>query len=162
MWPRSRDRTKLVTVYKAHVDTADWAMTVLRRAGFHPEQLDEPMLLSARGHELLSVIRIAVPRSEARAARRALANVESEAAPRVAALERQFGRMFRVAAGVAAFVALLVGAGSGDVGAGLGAGAAAAFATLVLIGIISRFATAEHEEGRPTKKKQNRRKRRRR
>jgi hypothetical protein len=41
-------------------------MTVLRRAGFHPEQLDEPVLVIGRSHELLSVIRIAVPRSEAR------------------------------------------------------------------------------------------------
>jgi hypothetical protein len=162
MWPRSRDRTKLVTVYKAHVDTADWAVTVLRRAGFHPEQLDEPMLLSARGHELLSVIRIAVPRSEARAARRALAEVESEAAPRVEALESQFLRMLGSAAGVAALVALLVGAGTRDLGAALGAGAAGAFATLILIGIVSRVAASKQEERRPTKKKQNRRKRRKR
>ena len=161
MWPRSRNRTKLVTVYKAHIDTADWAMTVLRRAGFHPEQLDEPVLVTGRSHELLSVIRIAVPRSEARAARRALAEVESEAAPRVEALERQFGRMFGIAAGVAALVALFVGASTRDVGLALGAGAAGAFATLILIGIISRVAASEQEEERPTKKKEHRRRRKR-
>jgi hypothetical protein len=161
MWLRSRSRAKLVTVYKAHVDTVRWAMTVLRRAGFHPEQLDEPMIVTGRSYERLSVIRIAVPRSEARAARRALAEVESEAAPRVEALEGQFLRMLGVAAGVAVLVTLLVGAGSGDVGAGLGAGAGGAFATLILIGIVSRFATPERED-RPTRKRRNRKKRRRR
>jgi len=157
----SRNPTKLVTVYKAHVDTVEWAMAVLLKAGLHPQQLDEPVLISHRQHERMSLIRIAVPRAEAKAARRAMAEVETEAAPRVDALDRRVMRILGGGAAIGALAALFGMAAAQDLG-GAAAGAFGGFIGGVLfIGILDRLRSAE-EEKKPASDGRKRRKKRRR